>query len=358
MADLSPGQFGITIIPSDDLDAAFVGIEKKLAELHQKYPEAKIVADYTGGTKTMTAALVTAVLEAEEIELQLVTGNRADLFKVRDGTEAVVSASIDSLKHQKAMQPYLSAWNRFAYDEAAAGLSSIPTPLNSKLRAELFCLRDLSRALAAWDCFDHRSALDLLDIYASAKGKILGKYLASLRILTEESPKKEPMQLLDLWLNAQRRAFQGRFDDAMGRCYRMIEWAAQWILRKDHKVDASNLPVSFVPEEVAIYPSGDDRLQAGLMKAWELIRLKHSGPAKQFIETEKNYLLDRIKTRNGSILAHGRTPVNQDAWLEMANWIEGSFLPMLLEESEGVGIRKLPEQLPKDAELFRDSTYG
>jgi len=357
MAGLEAGQFGITIIPSDDLDIAFVSIRKKLAELYNMHPEAVIVADYTGGTKTMTAALVTAVLETEDIELQLVTGNRADLFKVKDGTETVVSASIDTLKYEKAIQPYLSAWNRFAFDEAAMGLSSISPPPNSRLRTELFCLKDLSFGFAAWDCFDHRTALSLLDLYAPSKGKNLGKYLGVLRILTEESPKKEPMQLLDLWLNAQRRAFQGRFDDAMGRCYRMIEWAAQWILHKDHKVDAANLPVSFVPKEIKIYPAEDGKLQAGLMKAWKLIRLKHSGPAKQFIETEKNHLLDRIKTRNSSILAHGKTPIDQKAWEKMADWIESRFVPMLLQESVPVGIKSLPEQLPWDAKLFRDSAY-
>jgi len=355
MTSLKSEQFAVTLIPSDDLDDAFVIIRKKLAQLHSKYPETTIVADYTGGTKTMTAALVTAVLESEGIKLQLVTGNRADLFKVRCGTEAVVSASIDTLKYEKAIQPYLSAWQRFAYDEAAMGLAAISPPLNSRLRNELHMLRVLSSAFSAWDCFDHRKALDLLDPYAPSKGEILVKYLPALRLLAKDSPKQEPMQILDLWRNAQRRAAQGRFDDAMGRCYRLIEWTAQWILRKDHDVDTGNLPESFVPKEFNIHPDEGGKLQAGLMKAWELIRLKHKGPAGRFIETEKSVLLDHIKSRNSSILAHGKAPIGQKDWEKMAEWMSTRFVSVVLQESASVCIRNLPEQLPGYANLFRET---
>ncbi|MBC2712028.1 MAG: TIGR02710 family CRISPR-associated protein [Desulfosarcina sp.] len=353
IAGLQEDRFDVTIVPSDDLDMAFWTIRNKLIEIGRKHPDAAIMADYTGGTKTMTAALVTAVLETENIALQLVTGNRPNLVKVKNNTQSVVSAGIDTLRYQKAVQPFLLSWDRFAYDEAAKGLSGISPPRDSRLRNQFFRLRDVSTAFAAWDRFDHRQALDLLDSYAPSAGPFLGPYLGTLRILTAEDQKQEPMQILDLWNNAHRRAIQGRFDDAMARCYRIIEWMAQWVLKKDHGVESGNLPPDFVPSEISIHPNSEGKLQAGLMKSWELIRLKHDGPAREFIQVQGNALLDRIKARNSSILAHGKTPIAKVAWQKMADWMEKEFIPVLLNEAGSVGIRKVPPQLPKDATPFQ-----
>lgn len=57
------------------------------AGLAERFPGARFIADYTGGTKTMTAALVCTALERDDVTLQLVSGARPDLVAVRDGTE-------------------------------------------------------------------------------------------------------------------------------------------------------------------------------------------------------------------------------------------------------------------------------
>ncbi|MCZ7627155.1 MAG: hypothetical protein M5R38_16555 [Candidatus Methylomirabilis sp.] len=115
---LTDDQFDVCIVPSDDLDAAYGAINTALGTLKHRFPDAVHVADYTGGTKTMTAALVMAALETEDIELRLVTGARADLIKVCDGTESSMVASAEQLRLRRAMAPYLGAWSRYAYGEA------------------------------------------------------------------------------------------------------------------------------------------------------------------------------------------------------------------------------------------------
>ena len=64
---------------------------------------------------------------------------------------------------------------------------------------------------------------------------------------------------LDLWRNAERRAVQGRYDDAVARCYRMVEWTAQWLLRTRCNVSAVlltwNSSVDFCSESRWIWPS-------------------------------------------------------------------------------------------------------
>lgn len=353
MAGIEPDCYGMTIVASDDMDDAFVKIRNRLIALNRQFPEARIVADYTGGTKTMTAALVLAVLETEGIGLQLVTGNRPDLIKVKDGTQAVVSANVDTVRLQKTMQPFLSAWGRFAYDEAAKGLAGIKAPAQPLLRAELLRLRDVSAAFAAWDRFDHRGALHRLESYGSAVGNFLGPYLAVLKVLTSDDQRQEPFLLLDLWRNAQRRAARGRFDDAMARCYRMIEWTAQWLLKKDHGIHTGDVPADLVSDQVPIIAGPDGKRRAGLRNAWELIALKHDGPAGQFIRAEKNAMFDRITARNGSILAHGTTPVDETAWQKMGDWMGQRFVPMLLAEAKSLGVKKAPPQLPDSAEPLK-----
>lgn len=123
---LGEGQFEVCLVSSDDLDAAYSAISHALTTLRHRFPDAVHVADYTGGTKTMTAALVMAALEIEDVELRLVTGARADLIKVRNGTESSIVASAEHLRLRRAMAPYLAAWDRYAYGESCQGLTNHP----------------------------------------------------------------------------------------------------------------------------------------------------------------------------------------------------------------------------------------
>ncbi len=343
---LADDSYEVAAVPADDLDEATAVISRKLTELIVRFPEAALVADYTGGTKSMTAALVTAVLEQENIDLQLVTGNRADLIKVRNGTETSAPANIDAIRLRRSMSPFLGAWKRYAYDEAAVGLADIRPPRNTALRNRLNRARDLSSAFAAWDRFEHHEAIRLLEIYQSVIGSDLGELMAGLRLLVKPSAKQEPALLLELWLNAERRAAQGRFDDAVARCYRLVEWTAQWLLKSCCNIDTSDITTEQLPENFNLLPGRNGRLQAGLFSAWELVGKLTDSAASRFAAEKLSYLQDYIRTRNDSILAHGRTPIGKDAWKKFRDWLQKDFLAMLFEEMERVRIRKMPPQLP------------
>ncbi len=349
--NLVEDSFRVLSVPTDDLDGAVSSIRKQLLSLRQEFPGSRVVADYTGGTKTMTAALVTAVLETEDVELQLVTGNRVDLIKVPSGAEYAAPAAMSATRLQRAMAPYLQAWERFAYDEAEIGLGSLRVPHSPELRSRLSRTRDLSRAFAAWDRFDHQLARSILDNYAAVVSKGLGRHLGSLKLLTGESPSQEPMQLFDLWRNAQRRAAQGRYDDAVARGYRFIEWSAQWILKSRFEVETADIPAERIPAGMTLQQNKDGKYQAGLFAAWSLIGHldDKKGPAGTFVANHSSALLDHITARNSSILAHGFTPVDKPVWQKFQKWIEEYFLDMLLEEIAGnkeIKIHVLPPQLP------------
>ncbi len=346
---LLPQRYQVVLVPADDLDAAFQVISAALDDLARRFPAATIHADYTGGTKSMTAALVMAAFEAPRVRLGLVTGARADLVAVRGGTEQVAHASVANIRLRRAMAPHLAAWQRFAYAEAAAGLGAVAPPDSEALRARLQRARDLSAAFAAWDAFDHRQALALLDPYRPRVARDLDRHLAALGALLREGPRREPHRLLDLWLNAERRAAQGRFDDAVARIYRLIEWTAQWLLRARAGLDTADLPPERVPAETDLRPGRDGRIQAGLYAAWDLLaRELPDTPAGRFFTEEHGALLHHLAVRNRSILAHGYEPIREDEWTELKGWLDEHFVPVLEAETREAGVRSLPPQLPVD----------
>ena len=277
-AGLADECFETRVVPADDLDGAYLVMRTAVAELAHRLPGTRFVADYTGGTKTMTAALTCAALESEDVELQLVAGARPDLFRVANGTEHAVVASVARLRLDRAMAPYLGAWRRFAYHEAAEGLDDIRIAADAADRARLALAQAMSRALARWDDFDHAGALDLLDTYAGRVAPSYPSMLPALRWLTRETGKqREPARLWDLWLNAERRASQGRFDDAVARVYRLIEWTAQWQLRDKIGADTADFPPERLPASVDAPPARDGKIKIGLWSAWQISGGVHAG---------------------------------------------------------------------------------
>jgi len=148
----------------------------------------------------MTAALAISALERPGVELRLVTGARADLVKVHDGTQSSGIVGVEGIRLRRGMAPFLAAWDRFAYGEAAAGLAALPTPRDPKLRAELQIARDLSRAFDAWDRFDHPAARDQLEVYRSRLGRAAAPWFNVLKHLAAapEEARRTPARLWDL----------------------------------------------------------------------------------------------------------------------------------------------------------------
>lgn len=341
---LLPEQYQVVLTLSDDLDRIYLDCHRTIEEISQRFPDARIVADFTGGTKSMSAGLIMAALEHPDVDLQLVTGSRADLVKVQDGSQFAALANSEQIRFQRLIAPYKQAWSRFAYSEAEAGLKQLKPPSNSELRGQYTRFRELSRAFAEWDNFNHHLAFDILQTYAN---KELSPYLTIARTLNDSnSARCDAARLFDLYCNAERRAEQGRYDDAVARVYRLIEWTAQWLLKIHCGLDTSDVKETEIPEGIKLTQNQQNQWQAGLFNAWQLVRLKTQGEAAQFIQREENRLLDHLKIRNQSILAHGFEPVKQSDWQTLQIWMKQRFMPMLLAEGKRVGLKEIPMQLP------------
>ncbi len=350
-AGLDNNSFAVRTVPADDLDGAYAVMRVATTELAAQFPGARFISDYTGGTKTMTAALVCAALERDDVELQLVAGARANLVQVQDGTEQAMAASVAHLRLDRAMAPYLAAWRRFAYHEAAEGLDGIKIAANSPDRKRLGLARTLSRALAHWDDFNHAGALKLIEPYDRRIAPCYPSMLPALRLLTacEDNPRREPARLFDLWRNAERRAAQGRFDDAVARWYRLIEWTAQWQLRAGLGENTADFPRKLLPPDAdASASTDDDKTKIGLRQSWQVIERRLSGAAQAFARAHNPALRDLLDVRNRSILAHGFRPVSAEDWRRVHAFTADRFLPVLRDLACDVGLKHETCQLPTD----------
>jgi CRISPR-associated protein (TIGR02710 family) len=260
LAGLDPDGWELVTVPPDEPDAAFAVLVDKLRALARDLPGAEIVADFTGGTKSMSAALTLAALEAGAA-LQLVTGDRPDLVRVRDSTEQAIAVRTKRIAGAREFERLASGWSRYAYQEAAEGFAALWNDLKTEglSREELRPLtraKELSQAFAAWDSFDHKGAFGCLR-NSRYDGMTIGgrsdwRDLAAALVREQSSP-WTALHLRDLWRNAQRCAARGRHDDAVARLYRLWEGIAQWLLWADFRLDTA-------------------MVETGLKRSWDLYR--------------------------------------------------------------------------------------
>lgn len=334
-------------VSADDFDDIYRQTSRWFAS---RDPDERKVADYTGGTKTMSAALVAAALDQEDVELQLVSGSRANLVKVESGSEQPMPASVAATRFRRRFEKAADAWRRHAYEESVARLENITPPQDAGLRGEYQRALDQSRAYTLWDRFEHAQAHAILSRYRSVLGPQPDSraLLTALDKLVSDTPASEPMRLYDLWRNAQRRAAQQRYDDAMARAYRLLEWSAQWLLRENADIETADVPADKIPPNINLTTNREGKYQAGLSNAWALAAHYGDDALRTFYDEQKDRMLELVKARNYSILAHGFSPVGESQWQLMADWIERQLLPLLLQTStrQPWRIHQLPPQLP------------
>jgi CRISPR-associated protein (TIGR02710 family) len=344
LAGLDPDGWELVTVPPDEPDAAFAVLVDKLRALARDLSGAEIVADFTGGTKSMSAALTLAALDAGAA-LQPVTGDRPDLVRVRDRTEQAIAVRTKRIAGAREIERLTAGWNRYAYQEAAEGFGRLWSDLKTEglSREELRPLtraKELSEAFAAWDRFEHKSAAGTLHkgVYKTLEigGRSDWYDLASALARGQDSP-WGALHLRDLWHNAQRCAGRSRHDDAVARLYRLWEATAQWLLRVDCHIDTAVIGI-------------------GLKKSWELyLHLRPGGPAAAFWNktapdnrTELERLDQRLSVRNHSIWAHGWNAVAEAGWNSLSQWTETGLLEVLAREAERLGERHELPQLPTD----------
>ncbi len=292
------------------------------------------IADYTGGTKTMASALVLAAFTSQRVRLRVTTGIRHDLTVVQDRSERGFYMSLVRADFQFRFQAALLPWRRFAYAESVRLLEQLPLDgLHDSDCANHSRALELSRAFAAWDDFQHDHAHEILSAFRAVVGQELSRHLAALQSLRAEDWRQTPARILDLWRNAERCAAQGRYDDALARGYRFLEWIAQWLLKEHFKILTADVKPDQLPPDYPVSAQAEKKIQFGLRESWKLLaRLAPSSPAGHWFQQSHQLLLGHLDHRNQSILAHGFQPVTAAQWQSLAEWITSQLLPVITAE--------------------------
>lgn len=330
-AGLNPEAYEIITLPNPDDFADCLG---RMSEALSEHSEAvERLADYTGGTKTMSAALVVAAL-LHGWNLSVVTGERRDIVKVAKGTELARRVHAFPYFVSETLRQVQELYESHEYAGAAGLLGDLlaQCELPGKEAERLTKLCTFLRALSAWDRFAYAEAYELLRTICEVwpKGcELLSQICRGIALGPGVS---------DLVGNALRRADQDRYEDAVLRLYRAVELLAQLRLRMEYdqdtaSLDLDRLDLSRFPLDLAQKlrerKEKDGRAWAGLVEAYEILAALGDPVGRAFREHEAP-IKDLLGQRNKLFLTHGLKPVTKEDW-ERSYKLAHDFLSQAFE---------------------------
>lgn len=336
-----------TLKNPDDLDECYgvcQEVEKDIqSQTQQPGHKIHVVANYTGGTKTMSSALVLYAIH-RRWELQCNVGPRRDLIKVRvgDNPARVSTARVLMDQHITMLETLVKGYH---FAEAAEYLTQllIRGEIPKEKQRTIGTCHNLCLAYNAWDRFEHGEARDLLEPHARHCPK---HFVFLKRIVGEIKDHTGYEKVEDLLYNAERRAIQKRYDDAVGRLYRAVEMLAQTRLRQSHQIDTSDVDITKIPEawrkDYSGFTTEDGKVKIGLYQAYQLL-IHLQDPLGSLFDEKRKPIVNALSKRNFSILAHGTQPIDESAYGEVA----GVLTDFLTKGLQCVGHKtKLDLQMP------------
>ncbi len=357
--DGCPADCRVTAMPADDPDAAYKECRSVLREAQRRYPGHRLLADYTGGTKSMTGALLMAAFAQPGIEVQFMAGERPDLVQVRAGSESPQVMAADFVLAERDFAAAEQAVAGYDYAAARALLAALQARLDGIVsRPPKAWRRRLGRALgwtammALWDGFDHREAARRAKSEPELGNMLAGTGHLQPLLALGATAKRQPGWdvCADLWLNALRRGERGRYDDAVARLYRLVEAAVQAQLWARHGLESGRIAPDLLPGDMVGATrrtdpkTGVEYALLGLEQSVRLLRHRDPGDplAAVYVRDNGSHGPPWLVRRNNSILAHGFTSVGAEAWTEARDWVEAHLTPFFA----GAAFAQLPRQIP------------
>lgn len=328
--DFQP-KFRQIVTPSaEDLEVCFEVLWRRLPEVLEEFGASgeDLVVDYTGGTKTMSAAVVLATVQlgARYSYVGGVERDKGGLGVVIGGKERMLYLANPWDKLAVAEEGRIALYfNSARYSSALEVVKELKGKVTEGRRPFYELLEDLIAGYDLWDKFKHKSALPLLNkgldrlrAYVAGDRKmgwLLEKVDENARFLREVQ-KDEELLVPDLLANAKRRAeLEGKYDDGVARLYRALEMAMQVRLKRygidPSRAEPGDIPEGLREEFVRRYSREDGRLKLGLEAGYEVLEALGDELGRRFSEGRRR-LRSWTNRRNESILAHGKRPVSEE----------------------------------------------
>ncbi|MDY7021997.1 MAG: TIGR02710 family CRISPR-associated CARF protein [Cyanobacteriota bacterium] len=330
----------ILIEEPDELSECYSKASLGIQNLQRELPNAQIMADYTGGTKTMSVGLAMAGLD-HRVTLYITTGNRTNIIKVDRG-ELTAQASIAPVIVQRTIEQFIPVvLQQYNYPAAIAELKrllqsmALPADIKRRIQDLYACCSGLD----AWDRFEHQEALELLQNQMKRSeiqplGIFLRRVMSSRGKIDEQFDSSEGTKghgyeiIEDLLLNAERRATQERYDDAVGRLYRALELLAQIRLLTAYEIKTGDvypqkLPESLREEYEKMRSPVKGKIQLALRNSYELLSKLTDDPLGQLYRANANRIINALETRNNSLFAHGFKPITASDYQKVSDIVVG-----------------------------------
>ena len=335
---LGPGQYDIQLVRDrqsiQDCLRAIGSLNPEIQKWLARGDDYQVVADFTGGTKCMTAALALAAARWRCV-FSYVGGEsrtKEGLGVVQTGSEKVLPSENpwEALGY-RAIDEFVILFDQRAY-ASAKGLAGRAKDLmeSPPRRHEFAVLEKFADGLDDWDRFDHvkargklgevlESANDIKASLGAAAGDRVTRFIAQhqehLERLGAQHGWPSVDHVKDLLANASRRKEEGRIDDAVARLYRVIEAIAQCALAERHRIPStSRVLIAQLPEPLRsrpeLRPDEDGTVKLGLQDAYALLTALEDRTGAKFTELGLNDRKGPLAARNNSILAHGLQKVS------------------------------------------------
>jgi CRISPR-associated protein (TIGR02710 family) len=338
----------IVEVDLDDLTAVYTKcsvIIKQYSATHE------IIADYTGGTKTMSSGLVLAVRQYPKVALSLVTGTRRQLAAHFNTSVSAVRQQLSALQSEERVRSIAMLFDMYEYKAAAESAKRFPREfaLEPQHRSWWLKFGQILQGFAYWDNFEHQQAFDTLNAHLATHNRQLHQALLAL---TGNARTTGYELVHDLRANATRRATQGRYDDAAARVYRALEAFAQARLRSAYEADTSSIPQALIQRHAKAPIPGKfagAKVEASMFQAYELLVLFDDAVGRCWT-THRSRVLNSIQTRNNSILAHGFTPVSRSEYELFYTEVDALFVAAT---AAGIKMGNATPALPTADELIQ-----
>lgn len=308
--------------------------------------------DYTGGTKTMSAAMVWASSryschfsyigsqapgDRDKGGLGVVLDNRERWFLTENPWNKVAYFDVWAILH---------LFNSGQYGNAAARLESVQKRVDLPQVKHVFdVLFKAFQGYHQWDIFNHKEAKACLNRIRDPLAGLMhmaNPPIAGLREFAKDTidlfevlkgiEQGSLSMVWDLLANALRRAeLESKYDDAVARCYSAIEKAARYRLVNQYAINPSHAEPEKIPEELRdefirrhTFEYQDkkgnvlERLRFGLGDAYRLLNAL-GDPLGQRYMVCQDKMKAALESRNCSILAHGDVPVIKKSFNELFN---------------------------------------
>ncbi len=296
----------------------------------------RVLVDFTGGTKPVSAAVVHAAL-TEPLIGQLVFEYTGGKVRDRNGRvlkEAMRRRSTERTATEEMLRQVLELLPRFAYREARMLARRLPETGRAGF------VRHAVEALSAWDEFDYQASRELLRRHREAARAVQDveqlAVLAGLvlRLLEPANrvvdalqclqalqdgplrywPATEGMGLLvaDALENACRRLAEGRPTDAVLRAYRAVETAVHARLVAHHinpwQPDWQKLSVEYREQYERFLDGHPLPRDLALTTGLRLVAVLDGGLSRELTDR----LQDLQQVRNRSYLEHGYRRIREE----------------------------------------------